>query len=52
MKQGKDARIKEAMKQLGLLKADTFSIKELDDIARLAKVQRIDVMFFARYGKR
>ena len=44
-------RIKKAMAELGIEKKDMYTAKELDAIAKTAKVSMFDVMYFLRDGK-
>ena len=50
-KMAKKERIKKAIESLKTEKKDMYTIKELETIARAAKVELLDVMYFLRYGK-
>ena len=45
----KARRIEKALDKLGLQNKILLTIKELDDIASMANVQRIEVMIYLRY---
>lgn len=47
----KKERIKKAIESLKTEKKDMYTIKELETIAKAAKVELFDVMYFLRYGK-
>jgi hypothetical protein len=47
----KKERIKKAIELLKTEKKDMYEIKEMETIARAAKVELFDVMYFLRYGK-
>ena len=50
-KQEKNARIRNALVDRDLYRAATFTARELEDIARAAGVDVLDVMYFARYKR-
>lgn len=51
-KQSMYAKVREAMKALGLYETQIFTVAELDTIAKKAGVKRLDVMYVARYARR
>lgn len=44
----KNERIRKAIKELNITTTDMFTVKQLEDIARLADVRMIDVMAYLR----
>ena len=44
----KAKRIENALNKLGLQNTEDFTIKQLDDIASMANVQRLEVMLYLR----
>ncbi|MBQ9613784.1 MAG: hypothetical protein IJV14_14540 [Lachnospiraceae bacterium] len=47
----KKKRIADAIKDLGITRKDMYTAKELNDIAKEAKCNVLDVMHYLRYGK-
>ena len=47
----KENEIRQAMRRLAVERKSTYTAKELNDIAKEAKLDMIDVMCFLKYGK-
>lgn len=50
-KKQKADKIYAEMKKRDLVFAETYSVKQLDEIAKASGTDRVDVMMFARFGK-